>query len=74
MSEGVKLILEKLRNGEALEKFRDMIVEQGVDKQLANELCYKKNYDLVFGPKAKYTSFIKANKAGSYLFTITLEN
>lgn len=42
MTEGAKIILEKLKNGEALEKFRQMIIGQGVQEQIANELCLKK--------------------------------
>jgi pyrimidine-nucleoside phosphorylase len=62
MKDGQRIILEKLKNGEALAKFRDMIVGQGVSKEIANELC-NRNYD-VFPAKAKYLSTIKAKDTG----------
>jgi len=63
LEEGAKLILEKLKNKEALEKFQKMLVSQGVDEQVAHELCVKKNYD-VFLKKSKHVSFVKAQQAG----------
>jgi thymidine phosphorylase len=64
MSEGVEQILRTLQNGQALQKFYEMIKAQGVDERVAEELCFKRNYDAVFGKKALFTSLIKATKCG----------
>jgi len=64
VEEGAKLILEKLKNKEALHIFQKMLVAQGVDEKLAHELCINKNYSAVFEKKAKYHSLIKAGKSG----------
>lgn len=64
MVDGAKIILEKLKNGEALAKFRQMLIGQGVSELIANELCYNRNYDLVFQNKAQYLSTIKAHASG----------
>ena len=66
MSEGAALILEALKNGQALNKFYEMIQAQGVNKEVANELCFKRNYGSVFGKKAAYTSLIRAKKSGRF--------
>ena len=63
MSEGSRIIMEKLKNGEALKKFHEMIIAQGVSESIADELCFKRNYD-VFATKAKFVSKIKATKSG----------
>ena len=64
IAEGAKLILEKLHNGEALEKFRQMIICQNVNETIANELCIHKNYDLVFEKRSSFKSYIKAHRSG----------
>lgn len=64
LAEGVKMIMEKLKNGEALEKFRQMMIEQGVSESVANELCYKRNYAGVFKTKAMGSTRLEAKKAG----------
>ncbi len=64
MNEGAKIILEKLKNGEALKKFKEMLVAQGVEEQLAEDLCYNRNYQGVFEQKATYMSTIKARESG----------
>lgn len=64
MADGIRMVLEKLKNGEALEKFRDMLIAQGVNEAIANELCYKRNYDQVFKTKAEYSTLIKVHKTG----------
>lgn len=68
MKEGQEVILEKLKNGEALEKFRQMIIGQGVDENMANELCIHRNYNFVFSTKAKFLSTIRAKETGLNLF------
>lgn len=74
MTEGADLILQSMKNGQALEKFYQMIIGQGVDKQLAYELCYKRNYDLVFGKKSLYTSSISSEKSGKNKILIKYYN
>lgn len=64
MKEGQEIIMEKLKNGEALEKFRQMLIGQGVEENIANELCINRNYNFVFGTKAKFLSTIRANETG----------
>jgi len=64
IEEGAKLILEKLKNKEALHIFQKMLVAQGVNEKLAHELCINKNYDGVFEKKAKYHSLIQAKTSG----------
>jgi thymidine phosphorylase len=66
MTEGCELIMEKLKNGEALEKFRQMLIGQGVVEQVANELCLKKNYAFAFSNnrKVKYETMIKSSHDG----------
>lgn len=64
MKEGQEVIMEKLRNGEALEKFRQMLIGQGVSENTANELCIHRNYNHVFGTKAKFLSTIRAKETG----------
>lgn len=66
MSEGAKMIQEKLRNGEALKKFHEMIVAQGVSEELAKELCYNRNYAQVFKSKAKHVTLIKSKNSGIF--------
>lgn len=64
MKEGQEVIMEKLNNGEALEKFRQMLIGQGVKESVANELCLKRNYNVVFETKAKFLSTIRAKQSG----------
>lgn len=64
MKEGQEIILEKLSNGEALEKFRQMLIAQGVSEQVAHELCINRNYNGVFASKAKFLSTIRSKETG----------
>ena len=68
MKEGAQMILKTLENGQALQKFYEMIIAQGVSSEIAHELCFKRNYNFVFGKKAQYTSLIKAEKAGLFIY------
>lgn len=68
IEEGADMILQKLKNGEALEKFKEMIIGQGVSKVIANDLC-NKNYDMVFAKKATINTFLKPAHSG-YLKSI----
>ena len=63
IEEGALKIDEKLRNGEALEKFKQMIINQGVNKSVASDLCNKK-YDSVFIKKSLFTSLLKPSRSG----------
>ena len=66
MTEGAKLILEKLKNGEALAKFKEMLIGQGVNEYVAHALCYDKKYNTVFDKQAQFVSNIKAFKSGNF--------
>ncbi len=68
IEEGALLIDEKLKNGEALNKFKEMIISQGVERSIAENLCNKK-YDSVFQNKSQFNSFLKPSRAG-YLKSI----
>lgn len=63
IEQGAKIILEKLQNGEALSKFKKMIMAQGVKENIATDLCDRK-YDLVFEKKSKLNSFLKPPRSG----------
>lgn len=63
MKEGAKMVLEKLKNGEALVKFRQMLIGQGVSENIADQLC-KRNYEAVFKKNAMFVSTIRANVSG----------
>jgi thymidine phosphorylase len=65
LDEGCQMILNKLQNGEALAKFKQMIIAQGVDETIAHELCDKRNYKGVWLKQSKYSSTIKSNKSGN---------
>lgn len=66
MQQGCDMIMEKLKNGEALEKFRQMLIGQGVSELVANELCVKRNYKLMSenGREAKFLSDVTADTDG----------
>ena len=64
LAEGRQMIMETLKNGTALEIFKQMITEQGVDEQLAIELCDNRNYSKVF-KKSKYTTPIRSKATGT---------
>lgn len=63
MNEGAKMVLEKLKNGEALAKFREMLIGQGVTEEIANQLC-RRNYEAVFSKNADHVSTIRAHSSG----------
>ena len=65
MQEGALKIMEKLKNGEALKVFKKMIIAQGVNEQLATELCDYRNYK-VFQRQAKFKHVFTAKKSGMY--------
>ena len=63
IDEGAILVLEKLKNKEALEIFKQMVIAQGVAEDTANELC-SRNYSAVFVKKSRFETLIKTIKAG----------
>lgn len=63
IGEGAKQILQKLKNGEALKKWKEMIVGQGVSESVADLLC-NKQYDQVFHKKASTVTHLKAPQSG----------
>ncbi len=66
LQEGAQKIMEKLRNGEALKVFKNMIIAQGVSEQVATELCDYKNYK-IFGRQSKFIHVFKAKQSGNSL-------
>lgn len=69
MKQGQSVIREKLKSGEALFKFKEILQAQGVSNKLVEDLC-NKNYDAVFLKKAKYLSTIKSKDSGTIYFCI----
>lgn len=63
IEKGAEVILQKLQNGEALSKFKQMIIGQGVSEKIATDLCDRK-YESVFEKKSTINSFLKPVKAG----------
>ncbi|XP_059154015.1 thymidine phosphorylase-like isoform X2 [Physella acuta] len=64
VEEGCKTIQEKINNGEALARFCSMLKGQGVNKQLADDLCDPNNDPRSFLPKAKSQSQLCCPSAG----------
>uniref|UniRef100_A0A0A9XVM4 Thymidine phosphorylase n=1 Tax=Lygus hesperus TaxID=30085 RepID=A0A0A9XVM4_LYGHE len=60
--EGQRMIREVIENGKALEKFREMMVQQGVDPVVAKTLCYDDYRSIL--PVASKTTDILATKSG----------
>lgn len=68
VKEGRKRIIESLNNGTALEKFKEMLIKQKVDENIANELCYGNTTAVL--PMAKYKLEIKSPTSGNLLANI----
>lgn len=62
VDEGRLRIIESLRNGTALEKFKQMLIKQRVDERIANELCYGNTTAVL--PMAKHKIEIKSLSTG----------
>jgi len=62
LEEGKELIEKSLKSGTALKKFNEMIVKQGTEEAVANELCYGDMWKHL--PKAKKTVDIPSPKSG----------
>jgi thymidine phosphorylase len=61
--EGVDVVVRKLEDGSALEKFKEMIAAQGVDENTAAKVA---NYDTISTvlPKAKFQTDLKSESTG----------
>lgn len=72
VDEGRLRIKKSLRNGTALEKFRQMLIKQRVDERIANELCYGNTTSVL--PMAKHNIEIKSLFTGTKRieFSITI--
>lgn len=57
------MIMEVLTNGEALKHFVSMLIQQGVDRDVADTLCYGNVWDIL--PRASHVTEIKAKKSGN---------
>lgn len=72
LENGKAEIVQKIQNGEALEKFRQMVIFQGVDNDLASQLCKEprsvlqlsSNVTSVCAKDDGYISNIKARVVG----------
>ena len=62
-----------LNNGEAVKKFQEMIIKQGVDPNTAEALCAKGADMWSILPKSKFTTTIKSPLSGMpFLFFFKL--
>ena len=57
-----------LNNGDAVKKFQEMIINQGVDPNTAKALCAKGADMWKILPKSKFTTTIKSPKSGMDIF------
>lgn len=63
VDEGRKRIAKTLNDGTALKKFNQMLIEQRVEKQIADQLCYGDPVAVL--PMAKHQIEIKSSVAGT---------
>lgn len=61
-AQGRDMILETLKNGTALDRFKRMLINQNVMPDVAHELCYG-NVESVL-PRAKYSSLLVTSTSG----------
>ncbi|XP_024084297.1 uncharacterized protein LOC106663889 isoform X2 [Cimex lectularius] len=62
VKEGKEKIHEVLTNGEALKKFNQMMILQGVNKRVADEICYGDACKVI--PTANHKTYFKAPETG----------
>ncbi|VVC39760.1 Pyrimidine-nucleoside phosphorylase, conserved site,Glycosyl transferase family 3, N-terminal [Cinara cedri] len=62
VKEGRNRIVKSLNDGTALEKFKQMLIKQKVDENIADELCYGNTAAVL--PMAKYVIEIKSPTSG----------
>ena len=67
LEDAKKLLLSKLENGEALEKFQQMLECSGVTKQVASKLCSRDPDCYSVLPESKFKFDIKAQSTGDDL-------
>ena len=65
---GEAALKKTLNNGEAVEKFQEMIINQGVDENKAKALCAKGADMWTILPKSKFTTTIESPKSGIDIF------
>lgn len=65
LNEGKKIILKVLNSGEALEKFRLMLICQGVTEVNAKALCQGDMWSVLPSVSPNYITIIKANSTGT---------
>lgn len=66
LAEGKSLIRHVLQSGLALTKFSEMLVRQGVEEALAQELCTGNVWNVL--PRAKHVTCLRANNSGMGVF------
>ncbi|KAK3096926.1 hypothetical protein FSP39_004832 [Pinctada imbricata] len=64
LTEGCNKIRETLQNGTAMKCFERMLVEQGVNENVASQLCDIQNDVFDVLPKAKYVTPITTSRSG----------
>ena len=63
LQQGVQAITQRLEDGSALEKFKAMIIGQGVTSDDAAQLCDHRS----ILPRATYTTSLHANSSGEWI-------
>jgi thymidine phosphorylase len=66
--EGQQKLKETLTNGQAAQKFQQMIIAQGADPEKANALCVKGGDVWKVLPRAKFITPIKSKQSGDSSF------
>ena len=72
--EGEADIKKTLKNGEAVKKFQDMIINQGVDPDKAEALCAKGADMWSILPKSMFTTTIKSPMSGTFTLGFICNN
>jgi len=65
LNEGKETILKVLNSGEALEKFRLMLISQGVTEVTATTLCQGDMWSVLPSVSPNHVTIIKANSSGT---------
>lgn len=65
LNEGKETILKVLNSGEALEKFRLMLISQGVTEVTATTLCQGDMWSVLPSVSPNHITVIKANSSGT---------
>jgi len=58
----MKRIASVIANGSAIKKFQDMVIRQGADPKVANELCFGDKWKCL--PRAEHILTISSKKSG----------